>query len=243
MIRILVAAEDGTSNWVARHVADLHLQTVEWVRDTGLEHVREWVGFDGESWLPVKRVRELSDHASPHSFFSVRGPFGGEQGAEDALAMRRLFLLARGRGGVDVLVVARDTDHKNRRQGFEQARAESPWEFGIAGAHAQPEAEAWLICSASAREPAQRDALHSVKKELGFDPITQSHRLTSTSSASKKDAKAVRQRLDAAGMDTESAFKTRSLDELCARGSENGLAAYIKDLDVALAARLGTGRS
>ncbi len=239
MIRLLVAAEDATGNWTARHVADLHIQQVAWVADAGLEHVREWMLFDGRPWLSAKRASELLSERFRGGFFTARGHFGGEPGAADSLAFRKLFHAIEAIGPPDVLIVARDVDATDRRRGFEQARCDRPWSFAVAGALADPEAEAWLICTATASTDPHRRCIAELRQELGLDPIRASHRLTSTSD-SPKDAKGVRRRLEAAGMDLETSFRERGVADLRACGEDNGLARYIEDLDASLMPRLRT---
>jgi hypothetical protein len=125
---------------------------------------------------------------------------------------------------------------------LQQAIKFKPWSFAVAGAFARPEVEAWLICTATQSEDRHRRCVADLRKDLGFDPTEQSHRLSSTSSSSKKDAKNVRRRMREAGMDTDHSFKSSSVDELRQRGASNGLAAYLDDLDKALGPHLGAPR-
>lgn len=241
MIRLLIAAEDATGDRIARHVADLRMQQIDWVADSGLEHVREWTAFEDQPWLAIRRVRDLFRECYRGSFFRVLGRFGGEQGAEDTASMRKLFLVVQKTAAPDMLIVARDVDGRDRREGFEKARRSGEWSFAIVGALAQPEVEAWLICAWSANDERQRACLAELCQELGFDPVAESHRLTSTS-LSHKDAKNILRRLDAVGPGTESVFNASDLPTLRQRGEQNGLASYLRELDEKVAPRLGEHR-
>lgn len=236
MIRLLVAAEDADGNWTARHLLELRMKRIEWVHDLGLDAFREWMTFRARSWLPLKDVNELFRECLGRGFRRAYGHFAGEPGAENALAFHKLFVVVE-RLGPDLLVVARDADGTDRRTGFQQAR-KRPWPFAIAGALAQPEVDAWLICAAIATGEAHRQCIAELRRELGFDPTTSSHDLTSTS-PSARDAKRVRERLESAGMDLESSFRARSIGDLRERGTWNGLSTFLADLDDALAPHLG----
>jgi hypothetical protein len=241
MIRLLIAAEDATGDRIARHVADLRMQQIDWVADSGLENVREWTTFEAQPWLAIRRVRDLFRACYGGSFFRVRGEFGGEPGAEDTASMRKLFLVVQKTAAPDVLIVARDVDGTDRREGFERARRSGEWSFAIVGALAQPEVEAWLICAWSPHDEQGRGCLAELRQEFGFDPVAESHRLTSTST-SRKDAKNIRGRFDAVGPDTASVFEASDVSTLRQRGEQNGLASFLRELDEKVAPRLGEHR-
>jgi len=238
MIRLLLAAEDQAGSWTARHVADLCMNSVAWVADAGIDHCRQWVPFGGREWLPLKDVSVLFEQRRRGAFFAPRGRFGGESAAPDALAFRKLFLVVMGSDVPTVLIVARDEDEADRRTGFEQARRERSWPFAIVGALAKPEAEAWLICAVSPDSGIQGDRLARLRQDIGFDPLPNSHRLTSTS-ASPRDAKRVLQVIESCGVDAASAFRGRSTEDLRVRGEHNGLRAYLDDLSQSLRPHLG----
>jgi len=238
MIRLLVAAEDATGDRIARHVADLRMQQIDWVADSGLENVREWTAFGDQPWLAIRRVRDLFRERCRGSFFGMRGSFGREQGAEDTVSMRKLFLVVQETAAPDILIVARDVDGTDRREGFDRARRSGGWSFDIVGALAQPEAEAWLICTWAPHDELGQRCLAELRQELGFDPVAESHRLTSTS-PSRKDAKDIRGRFDAVGPDTASVFEASDVATQRQRGAQNGLASYLRELDQKVAPRLG----
>lgn len=210
--------------------------------EVDLDHIREWLDFEGDAWISYKRASELLRTHFKGGFFTVRGGFADGEPEDDAVSLRKLFIAIEEIGGPDVLIVARDEDRGDRRAGLLQVMKFAHWSFGIAGAFAKPEVEAWLICSASPTEDRHRECLAELREHIGFDPIAQSHQLSSTSTSSRRDAKRIRRRMDEAGFDMQESFKARSVDELRQRGAQNGLAAYLGDLDAVLGPLLGSPR-
>lgn len=239
MIRLALAAEDGAGEWVVRQVTDRHLLAVGWIDPEHLGHFRSWMMFEGQRVLPLKRVvamarKRLGQH------FRLSGHFDGRPGAADAHLLRHLFvLLADAEETPDIVVVARDVDGTDRRTGMAQAEAAGNWPFRIVGALAQPESEAWLVCMWDPEDAAETARHAGLRQQLGFDPVTRSHELTSTSD-SKRDAKRVLEELTRTGRDGRERFAAASFETMRQRGAENGLAAFVDHLLVALAGKLGT---
>lgn len=238
MIRLLVAAEDGLAHRLAVHLADRCCQEVEWVGDQ-IDHFRTWVAFAGNDCLDLKRVKDLAKGLRIRAW----GHFDGHPGAEDALLMRKLFRVVDAQDiGVDVLVVARDVDGRDRRAGFDQARREfAHATFMVVGALAEPEFEAWLVSAWQPETDAEREALAAQKQRLGFDPVRDSHQLTSTGDG-PRDSKKVLQGLAGGVEPAERRFRSRSLAELAVAGAGNGIASYLAEVRSRLRERLGSGR-
>lgn len=236
MIRMLVAAEDALGHRLAKDVADRVCLEPEWVEVETLDSFREWAAFRGQPFLELKQVGALAKQME----LRLRGRFDDASGAGDALLMRKLFaVVGESNSHIHILFVARDVDRTDRRIGFEQARAGCSLPFEIIGALAEPESEAWLIGAWTARDADEQREHASLRRELGFDPTTRSHELTSTSDASKKDTKKVLARLAGSVELAETRFRERPLAELEQTGAGNGLATFLRELRPVLHARLG----
>ncbi|MBM4060799.1 MAG: hypothetical protein FJ265_06855 [Planctomycetes bacterium] len=241
MIALALVAEDPAHEFAVHRVTDGCLCAIDWIDAELLVHVREWLEFDGRGWLPWKKVAELCTARFGRNF-RLSGRFDGRPGAADALAVRKVlaYLQALDRKP-DVVVLARDVDGTERRAGFQQALEEPravQRPFQVVLALAEPEVEAWFI---AVWRPDSEDAARRhehLRGELGFDPVTGSHRLSSTSDG-KRDAKRVLGLLTTGGRPAEQLFASCSLDELRSAGGENGLAAFVDDHGRALAAACG----
>ncbi len=241
MIRLALAAEDELGCAAVRHVTDLIALKVEWIERENLDVFRSWHDFEGADWLPLKQVSERCRNRFGANF-RVAGHFGGQPGEADALSIRKLLAyLAEEDPLPAIVVVARDTDHSERRDGFAQAKHARTWPFEVVGAHAIPEVEAWLICTWTPAGESDEERRAELRHLLGFDPVTRSHELTSTS-PSKKDAKATLARLEAGGRSARHCFENSPLEELEQHGSHNGLTTFIGDLRTTLVPRLDPRR-
>lgn len=236
MIRMLVAAEDALGHRLAKDVADRVCLEAEWVEAETLDSFREWTMFQEQPFLELKQIGALAKQLG----LRLRGRFDDASGAGDALLMRKLFaVVGESNLHIHILVVARDVDRTDRRIGFEQAKGERSHPFEIVGALAEPESEAWLVGAWTARDADEQSELASLRRELGFDPITRSHELTSTSDASKKDTKKVLLRLAGSAAAAEAHFRQRPLAELEQTGAGNGITNFLRELRTVLHARLG----
>lgn len=239
MITLALVAEDRAAVEVVQHLTDQVLLEVEWMVAEGLPQVRCWQQFHGEDWLPWKKVAERARQTLGRTF-RVSGHFDGKPGAEDALAVRKVIALMREEGEPTVLILARDIDHTNRRTGFSQALEEtgpSRLPCRVVLALAQPEVEAWLVCVWKPEDRAGQVAHEALRQSLGFDPVALSHELTSTSS-SKRDAKAVMGHLAAVGPSPRERFLAMKCEDLLNHGEDNGLAQFVHSLRSALHAEL-----
>jgi hypothetical protein len=133
------------------------------------------------------------------------------------------------------LRATRACDQPRAVRGLEQAKDERLWPFRVVGALAQPEIEAWLLSAFSASTPEQRACLETMRHELGFDPVSGSHRLSSTSKDERRDTKRIVQRLfgDA---DPIQRFHDTALDTLQDCGTDNGLTRFLQQLNELLPA-------
>lgn len=239
MITLALVAEDRAAVSVVQHLTDQALLEVDWIAADNLSQSRCWQQFDGEDWLPWKKVAGIARQTLPT--FRVSGHFDGKPGAEDALAVRKViaFLQAQSTGPA-VFVLARDIDHTDRRTGFTQALAEAGSNLlpcRVVLALAQPEVEAWFVCVWKAEDQAGKAKHAELRQLLGFDPVARSHELTSTSS-SKRDAKVVLNHLAAAGPSPREQFFALTCEDLLKHGEFNGLTHFVEGLRSALHAHL-----
>lgn len=239
MIGLLVAAEDELGYRLVTGLTDRLCGETDWVEKETLHAFRTWLQHEGRPYLELKRIGTIARQLG----LRFRGKFDGESGAADALLMRKLFGVVAELGlPVQVLVVARDVDTTDRRDGFEQARRTCERvPFEIVGALAQPEAECWLVCAWLPANDSDRTTHQSIRQELGFDPIARSHDLTSTSRSSRKDAKQVLDQLAGSAARAEECFHLRPLAELEQVGAANGLTNFLAELRPVLRRLLGPG--
>ena len=142
-----------------------------------------------------------------------------------------LLLLTHANPRPDVVVLARDIDgYPERCEGVTQVRNGLNWPFKVAFAGPDPEVEAWYVAGFVPNGKAENEELEKVRKELSFDPTTESHRLTSHPNDAHTDAKRVLGRLSASDPEREAeCLSNRAI--LRDRGSENGLRAFLDEVD------------
>lgn len=222
------AAESAADFAVIAGLVDRAIaEGVHWVED-GIAHFRTWANVDGRPFLDLHRARDLACERR----FRIYGRFQGEPGAEDALMHRcALLVLADLEPVPAAVVIARDDDGRpTRHEGLDQATDDREWPFAILGALATPEIDAWLVCAFVPRTEDERQRHAEIHRILGFDPIANSHRLTSTG-PSRKDAKDVRISLAGNRAEGLARFEATSLDHMRRQGVNNGLTPFLKAVE------------
>ena len=126
------------------------------------------------------------------------------------------------------MVLVRDSDGQQERcRGLEQARA--AWaerDLPILIAFAHPERESWVIAGFEPQGPTETSALEGLRRDLGFDPRLEAHRL-----GGERDAKRVLATLTHGDPDRESACWVEcGLDVLRDHGTLTGLASYLEEV-------------
>lgn len=161
------------------------------------------------------------------------GHFGGEPGAPDASAARLAIriMLSRDPPPAAVMLI-RDTDGDLRRRvGLEQARNHSSMPDRVILGVAHVKRECWVLAGFDAMNPAEHELLAQVRKQLGFNPCEQSHRLDAQGDEDKKSAKRVLSVLCCDDRARErQCWERAPLDTLIQCGRENGLADFIADV-------------
>jgi hypothetical protein len=202
------------------------LQDVDWLESEHLPDLRSWRGIEPGTgyteWTHAKTLAREHRVAPP-------GFFDGKPGKEDARAARKALLLFRKFGMPDLVVLVRDADDKpTRRLGLEQARNGTPEAERIVIGVADPEREAWIIGGFVPCDDRERSLLASERQRLGVDPTLRPHELHGND---KHSAKTALTNLIAGDRDREHRCLTeRPLAELCQRGEQTGLKAFIDEI-------------
>ncbi len=205
-----------------------------WLIDQ-IDNCSIWVEIEpGMSYLRWDHVKYL---VNKHQIKVTAKDFRDEEThrAEDAKAgLRALRSLKADQKDLDFILLIRDDDRiTERRLGLEQARNKSPWSarrVAIGLAHCKR--EAWIL---SGFEPSESELekFDEQRTLLGFSPQLQSHRLTAKHDLKDKlNAKRVVTELVGNSSEREAAcYEKPSLQTLKDRGQENGLAAFIAELE------------
>ncbi|HRG95111.1 MAG TPA: hypothetical protein PLR99_02610 [Polyangiaceae bacterium] len=233
-ITIGVACEDqGHFSVVTSLVDAASIAAHDWL-DGILEDCRSWRGVDeGTAWYKPDPEDARNLRPVTRNGVTVR-THGHIQGvprkAEAAMWRAVLMLFCTVEPTPDVVVLARDMDGYERREGLDQVRNGIGWPFSIAFAAPEPETEAWLVSGFIPRDDTERAALSALRSELSFDPSTESHRLTSHPNDATTDAKRVLRRLTGDDAERRAACLTNR-DVLRARGAKNGLARFLDEIE------------
>lgn len=204
-----------------------------WLREL-LEHRplaehRAWVGPDATAsfvaWHDLRRVRGALGLRP-----SV-GRFDGAPGARMAVAGRDALAVAR-ELGVDAAWLVHDDDGVEVRPGLEQARATEVFRRPIVLGVPKHEMEAWLLNGFEPASEEERGLVAQVRREVGFDPLVEAHRLDAKHDHDKRSAKRVLEALTRGDRDRrERCSAEPSLERLAARGQESGLASYLEEVE------------
>ncbi len=161
-----------------------------------------------------------------------RGDFSGEPAKLEASLYRaqlRLWQHAHVHGQpIHVGFIVRDTDHEPRKEGARQAVESGRWPFRVVLAFPHPEAEAWPIAVFEPAAEDERARLAEQTRRLGYSPVEQPERLTSTVSGKVTDAKTVRAELIDASREHD--WLEIDLDVLRRRGETTGLTDFLAEV-------------
>ncbi|WP_437849716.1 hypothetical protein [Sorangium sp. So ce363] len=197
-----------------------------------LARVRTFCGLDAGAtsvtWSTVHQRRVPRRH----------GHFGGKPALEDArTAVLALRCFVARDPQPKAVVLVRDSDGKEaeRRQGLEQARQDSPWPFEVLLGIAHPMRECWVLAGFVPKGKQEEASLAALRKELGFDPTARSHELDASSKTAKKSPKRVLECLTGDEHEREARCWTEpDLGHLRQRGRDNGLAAFLSEVEARL---------
>lgn len=233
MTAIGFVGEDENHFWVVtKLIDDALVARVDWLQGV-IDSCREWRGLHrGEHWY--KYNPEDAYDLRPVTLGGVtirpQGRIAGEPLMPEASMWRRVLLLfCHANPRPDIVVLARDLDgHSERRTGLEQVRTGFRWPFEVIAATPQPEIEGWLVAGFAPRDEDEQAKLEVLRRELSFDPTTESHRLTAHPNAAPTDAKRVLSRLCEDDRDRE--HMCLAGDLLHQRGALNGARTFLEEV-------------
>lgn len=200
--------------------------------------VRRW--YESEPGRPYVRWIDLDKVAAARGIrLRPRSRFGGEPGAADAAAADKALLLAafmaKKHDLVGVLLIRDSDGDDERRIGLTQARTTEPgarWPFNVAIGLAHPKREAWVLAGFEPQDAAEHQRLAALRQDIGRDPCVCSHELTARTKGSKRDIKRILDHLTNTNAAREApCWQETPLDRLQQRGQNNGLAAYLAEIN------------
>lgn len=197
-MRFVVVAEDRQSFALATALCErVVAERSTWLRDHwGSEETRRsfrvWDKLDPSShdaWTTRGDIKRLGRTLAMGSH-----PLGLKaEGALAYKAMKLALLRAADGNAADALFLVHDSDGDEetaRRMQAGAAAAISTVRTTLpVVAVPHPEAEAWVAAGIVPATPEERSKHEEERKRLGFDPITEPHRLSSGKSTDKRDAK------------------------------------------------------
>jgi hypothetical protein len=230
-----IACEDhGHFSVVTRLVDDKLVLAHAWL-DGVIGNCRSWRGIDeNSSWYKYDAgdAYDLRSVNINGNCIARHGHILGQRLRPEASMWRKVLLLfCACEPRPEVVVLVRDMDgYSARRSGMTQVRDGIMWPFKVVVAAPQPEVEAWRVAGFVPSGEQERTELEAVRRDLSFDPTTESHRLTSHPNDASTDAKRVLTRL--CGNDQErrdACLADRS--RLRERGRDNGLREFLDEIE------------
>jgi hypothetical protein len=212
----------------------------DWLDADQLTYQRMWIGdAPGGQRLTWKAIPQLARAAG----IRAHGHFGGEPGLPDAAAARRAILYLREVfSDLNAIVLIRDQDDEPERQeGLAQARTHDHSGTVIVLGLAIVERESWVVSGFEPESEREMARLEAEKQGLGFDPRLRSHELTACKDdTAKRSPKRALRALSGDDRGREGrCWQECALDVLRARGGENGLGAYLREVRERLAPLIG----
>ncbi len=229
---IAVVCEAAADQRTACELADRVLcDAIDWLNEDLLLTTRSWRGLNQST----KFMRWADTKSSNWPGVKIpHGHFDGKPAFPDAAAARRALRLLEWEGdpSPNAVILIRDTDGDlERLTGLEQARDESTWKVPIVIGVAHTKRECWILNGFEPRDTQEHKRLEECKSALGFDPRTDSQKLTASPIDAKKNPKQALQSLVEGDPDRErQCWMNTSLGVLRSRGVGSKLADYLKDL-------------
>lgn len=149
------------------------------------------------------------------------------------MARKALVLVRRLFPKLDGVLLVRDDDGTHqRRQGFEQARADTG-EFGrrVVIALALQARESWVLAGFDPIDQEETERLRAETEQLGFDPRRFAERLHHKEDGSVRSAKRVLRTLTADDLEREArCWEISTLEVLRERGERSGLREFLDEV-------------
>ena len=216
------------------------------------EAVRSWHGDSDERTF--FDIHKLDAYARRLSVRVPHGHFDGRPGRAGAAMARTVFAILRKlvQNGtvVDAVLVMWDMDDRpaERRMGLEQARSEATkWAvFRIVFGCPNAMREAWVLGGFDPEGDQEEQCMKELRRELGFSPNEEAHRLDASDEQARRSAKRVLRQLTGGDHQREArCWNQTPLATLRKRGGETGLRAYLDEITqhlVPLATSVRDGR-
>lgn len=244
--RFAVVHEAEADFRTATELADRVLvHAIGWLDEELLPLQREWVGtVPVERRLTWKTIPQIAREIG----IKAHGHFDGKPGEADAASARRAILYLREAiADLKAILLIRDRDDQPERQaGLEQARAQLHRNakgevITIVVGLANIEREAWVISGFEPQDEAETTRLKTERMRLGFQPHERSHELTAgKDDTAIRSPKRVLRELSGDSFHRErQCWAKTPLALLRERGVENGLAAYLQEVQDRLAPLIG----
>ena len=228
--RILIVTEGPSDRPRLGHLLDYLILRHGDVTDLAL--FRRFEEFEGQSFLPIKRIPALARDLGLDRRYSSSGPKRGDSGT-----LRKLFQVLQARKvlGPDLIVVwGRDDDGTRERQ--DEAMSMRTTHRGpgtLLLAIASECGEAWLVAGWKPTTNDETTKLQELRQELGFDPVASPVRL-SHKQVAPKSAKRVVETLFAADTERELGSLIAAID--VAASVPTGLRAFCDQVEAWLSA-------
>jgi len=207
---------------------------VDWIEAGQTEHFFQWQGRT--LLFPFWLWSEIDDQAR-RAGIKVRGHFDEEPGSPDASIARRALNYIRklredGQQIDGILLIRDDDGDRDRGVGLEQARNAVPKLSGrVVIGLAHHKRECWVLSGFVSANDRETALIAELRRELCFDPITESHRLTAKPDHMPRSAKRVLGRLTQDQWEREEACWVQTpLDILRQLGGPSGLTAFLAEV-------------
>jgi hypothetical protein len=244
-VKLVIFCEAAADFRTASALVDrvLHEHGPEWLRDLLASHaesIREWTSDgQGRTYFDLHKLDAYRRDLEGLRF--RQGHFDGKPGEADAQSARNAFTIARELHkrnpslGLSAVLFVRDMDAQgeSRRQGLEQARSEaaSLMSLPIVLGCADPMREAWVLAGFDPESDEEKSLLDELRRDLGFSPCEEAHRLTAVNEQAKGSPKRVIRELTGNALAREErCWNEAPLERLIARGDKSGLRAFLAEV-------------
>jgi hypothetical protein len=210
-------------------------EAAHWIEPEAMGDYVEWRGFRRTDshleWTTLKRHADDLGLVIRFRDVSPLHPY-----SQNALRAIRVLAVAPDR--VDAIVLVPDSDcDMDRLKGLQQARNYARSALPIVVGLAHTKRECWHICGFEPEDDEEQELLTAMGREFSFNVIAQSEELTAKHSATtdKRSAKRVLSRLCNDDHERElRCLTTLPIAKLKERGTNNGLADFLKQLETDL---------
>ncbi len=235
-VSVAIVCEDRPDrDTIATLAEQLIHAAATWIEPEAIGDYVEWRGFRrSDGYL---RWTELDTHAHELKLvIRFRDVHPLHPYSQNAL--RAIRVLARSPDPVDAIIMVPDSDtDTDRLKGLEQARDYAAAKFPIVVGLAHTKRECWHICGFEPENAAEQAILTELHPEFGGDIRTRTEELTAKHAATtdKRSAKRVLSKLCGDDHEREHRCLTSlSIEELKKRGTKNGLALFLEQLQLHL---------